>query len=699
MIKMRIQYGLPAALPVLLLLFGACQTAPPITFGTLLDEIVERDERALYPEPYYTTRQFSSYDRASVAPGDPSWFANWDRSMFIREEERDGRREYVMMDVEGPGAVVRFWMTFAGEKAGEGILRIYFDREETPSVEGTALDILSGGMLTGEPLSSSVSPETDYKMRGHNLYLPLPFAANCKITYESEFIRDAGAKTGGEAVYYNINYREYGKNAKVQTFTLDDLQKHRTRLDEIQNKLALRDKDADIRDRIDTVTPFEGAIAPGESLSLSVEGSRAIRRIGLKLASKNLEQALRSTILKISFDGRETVWCPVGDFFGTGYQIRPSDTWYTTVGKDGAMAAYWVMPFKTRAEITLLNLDDVPVEIMDGEIHAGGWRWDKQSMHFGASWLQYTDIYTGERKTNEGGGNPYDINYTHLEGAGVYIGDVLTLFNTTYAWWGEGDEKIYIDGEDFPSHFGTGTEDYYGYAWCRPEVFTNHPFISQPDGSGNFWPGYTVNMRFRGLDDIPFRTELRVDMEMWHWGTTRINFAPAAFFYLKPEARCTLEKDETGARQPVALERRHIISDRIESGLMEGENMVLESESGGRISYQYGEDWSGGLQLWWRDGKPGDVLVKTFEAPEAGTFDVTARLTRAPDYGRVSMTLNGRPFIPVFDGLDQAGVSTTDVRAGRHALLAGENVLRITITGKSPVEDRAFFGLDYLKFE
>ena len=71
----------------------------------------------------------------------------------------------------------------------------------------------------------------------------------------------------------------------------------------------------------------------------------------------------------------------------------------------------------------------------------------------------------------------------------MYVGDCLTLFNTVYAWRGEGDEKIYVDGESFPSHFGTGTEDYYGYAWCRPERFTGHPFIAQPDGSGNFDPG------------------------------------------------------------------------------------------------------------------------------------------------------------------------------------------------------------------
>jgi hypothetical protein len=37
--------------------------------------------------------------------------------------------------------------------------------------------------------------------------------------------------------------------------------------------------------------------------------------------------------------------------------------------------------------------------------------------------------------------------------------------NPVTIWWGEGDEKIWVDGEAFPSIFGTGTEDYYAYSW------------------------------------------------------------------------------------------------------------------------------------------------------------------------------------------------------------------------------------------
>jgi hypothetical protein len=690
----------PASIFLLgLLLCGvSCQGRPAITFESLLEEMVDRDRIARYPDPPYVTRQFSSYDRASVVPGDPSWFANWDRSMFVREEVNQGRQEYVMMDVEGPGAIVRWWMTFAGAGAGQGTLRVYFDHGEDPVIQGAALDILSGGQLVEGPLAMSVSAETEYERRGHNLYLPLPYGSHVKVTYESENIVDAGAKSGGESVYYNINYRTYGPEVRVETFALDLLQQSGATIDRVSRMLEERDRGAYLASLSLREESFSGTLAPGEVMERTLSGSGAVRGIALRLDAQDLPQALRSTVLEMVFDGTQTVWTPAGDFFGTGYQVRRVDTWYTEVDEDGLMRSWWIMPFREGAVFRLHNLGDQEVTVLEGRLAASDWKWDRRSMHFGSTWRQYTHLYTGEGKNNEGAGNPFDVNYTHLKGEGVLVGDALILFNTSYAWWGEGDEKIYIDGESFPSHFGTGTEDYYGYAWCRPEVFSE-AFIAQPDGSGNFWPGYTVNLRYRSLDAVPFASEIRFDMEMWHWVSTWFNFAPATFFYLKPGGEILLAPDHAGVREKVALRREDIISPWIADAAIEGENLIEVRRDGGDMSFQWSDrfGWSGDQHVWWREVTPGDELHLGFMSEAEGVRRVTAGLTVAPDYGVVEISINDGP--PVrFNAHDPEGVGVRSVDLGEYRIRSGLNGVTIRMVRPAPGMETGMAGLDVLVF-
>jgi hypothetical protein len=228
---------------------------------------VNRNNLSQYPNPYYTCSQFSSYDRATIKKGVNSWFSNWDRSMFIRIDTIKGRKEYVMMDAKGPGAIVRFWMTFSGKNSGNGILRLYLDDASTPCIEGRALDIISGGSLVGPPLSTSVSDLSLYNMRGHNLYLPIPYKKRCIVTYESDNIKDFGAKTGGESVYYNINYRTYIKGTNLNSFSLQDLEVNKKLISKIQKQLRLRTKEIPQDASTEKII---GKVAPGASISKKI---------------------------------------------------------------------------------------------------------------------------------------------------------------------------------------------------------------------------------------------------------------------------------------------------------------------------------------------------------------------------------------------------------------------------------------------
>jgi hypothetical protein len=532
---------------VFLPVFFSCKEK--VTLETLLEEMVAKDQLTYFPSQAYALRQFSSYDRRSTSPEDKNWWANADYTQFIREEEHSGRREYVMFEAEGPGAIVRFWMTFAGQGAYESVLRFYIDRDDEPVIQGNALEILSGEMLAPEPLSASVSPETDHKQRGHNLYLPIPYAKHCKITIECDSIHlEENRRT--PSIYYNIGYRTYEKNVQVESFSQEALEKAKKTVEDVCAGLLNPEKPEiyKIVDKSASLNPSEKAFV------LLVDRQSAICGIQVTLQSPEpMSQALRSVVLAASFDGHRTLWVPAGDFFGTGYRILPSKTFFSQVTPEGVLSSSWIMPFRDSAKIEIINHGKYPIDV-DLKVSTKKYKWTRSSMIFGASWHEYYQIHTALDPSLEDHTWHYDVNYVELEGKGVYAGDALTVFNTVDAWWGEGDEKIYVDGEDFPSSFGTGTEDYYGYAWCRPERFV-HPFIAQPSGAGNLSPGMSVNMRYRILDAIPFHSRIKADIEMWHWVKTTINYAMTSYWYAFPGIQSNRVPNEKAVKNPVLRNR------------------------------------------------------------------------------------------------------------------------------------------------
>ncbi len=671
--------------------------AQTISLGSLLDEMVDRDNLARFPQPAYTCSQASSYDRGSVAPDKPGWFANMDRSFFVRTEENAGRTEHVMMDVEGPGSVVRIWATWHGPGGGEfsnGTIRFYLDGNPEPVIEGPITSIIDGGGLVEGPLAEGVSPQTEYRRRGHNLYLPIPYAKHCKITYETSVLIDDGGRKG-EALYYQVNYRTYADGTRVESFQMNQIEPLKEKIDSVQQRLVASGFGGGANAKKVT---FSGPLAAGKTRTLVIDHPGAIRQLTINLNADNLPQALRSTVLRIECDGTRTVWCPVGAFFGRGYQSNPYRTWYTEVTDDGTMRCFWVMPFQKECKVSLINLSGESVNVATGEASVGKWQWDDRSMYFHGSWHQLTKVSSFREGANgPGEEGAYDVNFVEVAGKGVYVGDTLTIFNgAKQAWWGEGDEKIFVDKEAFPSHIGTGSEDYYGYAWCRPEYFQS-PFHAQPTGAGNLRAGFSVNSRYRALDAIPFTESIKFDMELWHWRKTIVNYAPAAFWYARPGSTSNVQPDPKTAALPVVLKRSDVIEVISVKGALEGEELEIVEKTGGTTEIQLAGDfeWSGEGQIWWKEGKPGDRLVLEFPVETAGKYEVFANLTKAIDYAIVKLAVNDGP-PKELDRFNQ-GVANDKLSLGTLELPKGTNRLTVTITGANEKAVKKYmFGLDYL---
>jgi hypothetical protein len=497
------------------------------------------------------------------------------------------------------------------------------------------------------------------------------------------------------SIYYNINYRTYGPDVEVESFSQEVLERAKSAIQETAEKLSFPDDLLGIE-----IKKSETLVENGVISTEFKEKGKAISKISVKLDAENINQAFRSTVISISFDGNETVWIPAGEFFGTGYEIHPSQTWNTKVDENGFMEANWLMPFKESAQIQLINYGNqtVKAELI---VAVQDYKWKNSSMYFGASWHEYNQLNTAKNDSLENHEWHFDVNYVDITGNGVYVGDALTVFNTVDAWWGEGDEKIFVDGETFPSSIGTGTEDYYGYAWCRPEKF-RHPFIAQPTGAGNFHPGMTVNMRYRALDAIPFNTQISSNIEMWHWVKTKVNFAMSAFWYAKPGFQINVKPDVESVKIPVSLKLADIYKPVVdETGKIEGEFLEVMTCNSGTASPQSGNfGWSHDSQLWWRNAETGSELITKFILNKTGKFKVSAQLTKAIDYGIIQFSINGIPVGSKFDGYVENGVKPVQVEMGTQILSEGENILSVKILGANKnAKPGNMAGIDWLQFD
>ena len=663
----------------------AADTGPVVSLQSLLQEMVDRGAVAQFPAPAYILKQASSHDPRKNDPGNPeTWHSNTDYGQFIHTEMNEGHREWVIMEDSGPGAITRFWTPLNGDKDKQ-IIRFYFDGAPTPAITAKFNDLLSGQAFVRPPMAFVAWNETDLRnerkpeFRGRrgvagDLYLPIPFAKSCKITLDSV------------PFYYVINYRLYEPGTTVQTFTMADYEAAKTDLDRVGEEL-LTDQALDDNG---LARSKQATIAPGEELSIEdhPSASAAIRNLQVQIDPADAPQALRSLVLQVAFDEEPTVWCPIGDFFGTGVRLNPVRDWWRTVTADGTLTARWVMPFQRSYRIALKNVGGKPLAVKLSAA-AGPWTWNDRSLYFHANWHCQLNLKTRPMS---------DWNYIEIQGQGRYAGDTLTVFSPVGAWYGEGDERIYYDGATFPAHIGTGTEDYYGYAWGMAGFFSS-PFISAPrrDNIGQDWKGYTTTSRLRLLDSIPLKTALKHDMEIWNWADTQVDYAVGTFWYARPGAKTN--------REPQPVEAASTIHEGPKvlkiAGAIECETMAIAARSPNlQISVQdsglHEGEWSAGEQLFVQAARVGDYVELAIPVVDGKPRKVTIYATKAPDYGILKLSINGQPAGNDFDGYNTEAIASGPIELGTFEPKDGKLLLRVEVTGANPAARgaRYYFGLD-----
>jgi hypothetical protein len=257
-------------------------------------------------------------------------------------------------------------------------------------------------------------------------------------------------------------------------------------------------------------------IEPGQTFEMAdIQGQGAIQQIWMTPTGN-----WRYSVFRIYWDDQEqpSVECPVGDFFAMGWgKYAPLSSLAVCVNPGSAFNCYWEMPFRRRCRMTMTNLADEPM-VLYYQVNYTLTEVPKDAAYFHAQFRRVNPL-------------PYKEVYTILDGVqgqGHYVGTYMAWGVNNSGWWGEGEIKFYIDGDQaFPTICGTGTEDYF----CGSYNFENRdtrqyqefttPYaglhqVLRPDGVYRSQQRFGL-YRWHITDPVRFQHDLRVTIQALGW--------------------------------------------------------------------------------------------------------------------------------------------------------------------------------------
>lgn len=259
----------------------------------------------------------------------------------------------------------------------------------------------------------------------------------------------------------------------------------------------------------------------------------------------------RKALIRITWDDQDTpsVLAPLGDFFCIGncypgnfsslpfnVSLKPEEA-----GRYGApcsVSCYFPMPFNKKAKIEIVNENELPFILyfnIDYEMYKEPLPAD--TAYFHAKWNRCNpcngwgpDIQTNSPEVNTVVNLKGEDNYVVLEteGTGHYVGCNLTVKHFQGSWWGEGNDMFFIDGEEYPSLNGTGTEDYFNHAWGMQR--NAYPFFGTIVHEGDT-DGFHVAYRFHITDPVRFEKKIKVTIEHGHANHLSDDWSSTAYWY------------------------------------------------------------------------------------------------------------------------------------------------------------------------
>jgi len=249
------------------------------------------------------------------------------------------------------------------------------------------------------------------------------------------------------------------------------------------------------------------SIGPGETaILMDTDGPGCVRHIWVTLS----EKFYRSAVIRVYWDGQAhpSIEVPVGDFFCNSWGARQDIVSQPiNVNPTGGMNFYFPMPFREHSRITVENQSSEEMPNLFYQIDYTLEPVHQEALYLHATW----------RRTN-----PVPVKENHVlldrvEGQGQFVGTFVSWEQRSEGWWGEGEIKIWLDDDqEYPTICGTGTEDYFGGAWCFGNDFSA-PYLGYRKVSGDDVGSRMIMYRFHVLDPIFFKRRIRIELQAIGW--------------------------------------------------------------------------------------------------------------------------------------------------------------------------------------
>jgi len=245
----------------------------------------------------------------------------------------------------------------------------------------------------------------------------------------------------------------------------------------------------------------------GQSLTLlDVQGAGIVRRMWVTLNDRSPEM-LRALRLDMYWDGasKPAVSVPFGDFFNAGLGMLVPFENALFASPEGRSFVFFVpMPFRSGARIVLTNEASRDLGLVFYDVnYTLGDDLDEDVLYFHAYW---------NRNPATELGRDFEI-LPALNGKGRFLGmhvGVRTDSSYSNTWWGEGEVKMFLDGDvDTPTLVGTGTEDYIGTGWGQGAYINRYQGAPVADPENRRWTFY----RYHIPDPVFFNSGIRVTLQ------------------------------------------------------------------------------------------------------------------------------------------------------------------------------------------